>query len=265
MTRAALAPMILFVFAGCAGSREGAGPLPPPAGSVGPPLAGVRIEAGAEEAELVGRLAEYSRSAAARVETFFGAPFTRSVRVRVFPSRVEMEAYMREAWGLEEAACWMVAGAEEEGLILLSPRVWREEACDHDPTDQDHVRDLVAHELVHVYHMLRNPTHELEGVEGLDWFVEGLATYASGQYERSHAERAREAVAAGAAPERLADAWTGPYRYGVSGSLVAYVESRIGRAGVINLLEATRLEEVLTAVGMSEPEFLAGWAAWVRG
>jgi hypothetical protein len=223
----------------------------------------IRIEAVGEEDELVARLAEYARRGAERVEAYFGAPFHEAVRVRVFSDRSAMDAYMREAWGMDETACWMVGGAEEDGLILLSPRVWRTEACDHDPGDEDHVRDLVAHELVHVYHMQRNPSDEFDGVEGLDWFVEGLATYVSGQYQRFHVGRAREAVATGAAPVRLADAWTGSYRYGVSGSLVAYLESRIGRAGLTRLLGATRLEEVLAGIGMSEPELLAAWAAWV--
>jgi hypothetical protein len=224
----------------------------------------IRIEADAEDGDLVARLTGYAQSGAERVESFFGAPFPGPVRVRIFPDRSAMDAYMREAWGMDETACWMVGGAEEEGLILLSPRVWREEACDHDPDDETHARDLVAHELVHVYHMQHSPSDAFDGVEGLDWFVEGLATYASGQYERFHVERAREAVATGAAPERLADAWTGPYRYGVSGSLVAYLESRIGRAEVTRLLGATRLEEVLAAAGMSESELLAAWAEWVR-
>jgi hypothetical protein len=92
-----------------------------------------------------------------------------------------------------------------------------------------------------------------------------LATFVSGQYERFHVDRAREAIEAGAAPERLADAWTGSYRYGVSGSLVAYLESRVGRSRIRGLLEARGLDEVLAAVGMTEPELLAAWAQWVRG
>jgi hypothetical protein len=224
----------------------------------------IEVEVAPEDHELTERFTIYSREGATRVETFFDAPFPRPVRVRVFPSRAALDDHFREAWGMDQPSeCWMVGGAEEEALVLLSPRVWREEACDHDPDDDAHIRDLVAHELVHVYHMQWSPSHEFDGVEGLDWFVEGLATYVSSQYERFHVARAREALASGSAPKRLADAWTGPYRYGVSSSLVAYVASRIGRAGMMRLLSATNLEEVLAEVGMGEDELLAAWMAWV--
>jgi hypothetical protein len=244
--------------AACAGAtnRVSMDPVPPTA---------VVVEADPADASLVPRLSAYAGHGVERIETYFGAPFPAPVRIRVFSGRAEMDAYMREAWGMQETACWMVGGAEEGALILLSPRVWREEACDHDPDDEDHVRDLVAHELVHVYHMQRNSTHEFDGVEGLDWFVEGLATFVSGQYERFHMNRAREAIDAGAAPAGLEDAWTGSYRYGVSGSLVAYLESRLGRSGIGGLLAARHLDEVLAAVGMTEPQLLAAWAEWVRG
>jgi hypothetical protein len=224
----------------------------------------VIVEASQADDEIARTIEADASEGVRRIEEYFGAEaFVSPPRVRVFPGRAELDAYVREAWGLEGTECWMVGAAEEEALILLSPRVWREEACDHDPGDPNHVRDLVAHELVHVYHMQRNPTRAFESVEGLDWFVEGLATLVSGQYERFHVERAREAVASGAAPAQLADAWSGRYRYGVSGSLVAYVETRVGKGGVARLLTATRLDEALSAVGDTEAEFLAAWAAWV--
>ena len=157
----------------------------------------------------------------------------------------------------------MVGGAENEGVVLVSPRLWTPD-CDHDPADSQHVRDLVVHELVHVFHMQHNPSSEFEGADEIGWFVEGLATYASGQFEHGHADRALEAVESGAVPERLAEAWSGPYRYGVSGSLVAYVDDRIGRAGLAELLGATTQAEILDRLGMTEPELLAAWAAWVR-
>jgi hypothetical protein len=205
-----------------------------------------------------------ARAGAAAVETFFDAPFPRSVLVRVFPDRATFDRHLREEWGMEETACWMVGGAEEDALVLLSPRVWREEACDHDPGDADHVRELIAHELVHVYHMQVNAADEFEGVEGLDWLVEGVATWASGQLDRAQMARAREAVAKGEVPASLADAWTGPYRYGVAGSLAAFVGERVGRPGRRALLEAMGLAEVLEAVGLSEAELLAEWEEWVR-
>lgn len=232
-----------------------------PAPFGGPDL---RFQISPADSAVAASLQTYSRVGASRVEAFFGRPFPNLVLVRVFPDRESFDRHLREAWGMEEVACWMVGGAEEEALVLLSPRAWREEACDHDPEDAEHVRDLVAHELAHVYHMQVNPSHEFAGVEGLDWFVEGLATYVSGQLERFHRARAREAVEKGEGPLGLDDAWTGPYRYGVAGSLVAFVDERIGRDGLSALLEARTREEVLAAVGLTEDELLAEWRDWVR-
>jgi hypothetical protein len=209
-------------------------------------------------------LREYVREGRQRIEAFFGRPFAESFVLRVLPTREAYDRHAAEKWGMSETACWMVGGAENEGVILVSPRLWTPE-CDHDPSDAMHVRDLVVHELVHVYHMQNNPSNEFEGADEVGWFVEGLATYASGQLEHGHAARAREAVETGAVPERLADAWSGPYRYGVSGSLVAFVDERVGRAGLVELLGATTQTEILDRLGMTESELLAAWAAWVRG
>lgn len=224
----------------------------------------VAFEAEAADSALAPTLRGYALEGAARVESLFGAPFPRPVTVRIYPDRASFDAHLMEAWGMPEVACWMVGGAEEDALVVLSPRVWREAACDHDPDDAAAVGDLIAHELVHVYHMQANPSEAFDGVEGLDWFVEGLATWASGQLEGTQAGRAREAVETGAAPASLDAAWTGPYRYGVSGSMVAFVAERVGPAGIVDLLGATTRAEVLDAVGLDEPGFLAAWAAWVE-
>ncbi len=224
----------------------------------------LRFEIAAADASLASSIEGRVRDGAARVEAYFGRRFPRPVVVRVFPDRASFDRHLLEAWGMPEMACWMVGGAEEEALVLLSPRVWGESACDHDPDDADHVGDLVAHELVHVFHMQVSPSDEFAGVEGLDWFVEGLATFVSGQLERSHADRVVEVVEKGELPDALDDVWTGPYRYGVSGSLVAFVPGRIGRDGVVELLEATTREEVLAAVGLTEAELLSRWEAGLR-
>ena len=75
--------------------------------------------------------------------------------------------------------------------------------------------------------------------------------------------RAAEAIAAGEAPAELAEAWSGPYRYGVSGSLVAWIDDHWGRATLREALEFTSWKEFEARLGMTEPEFLAGWENWV--
>lgn len=190
-------------------------------------------------------------------------PFPDTVSVRVYPSRDGFSAALRDAWGLPETACWMVGGAGDYDLYLLSPAVWKDQACEHDPTDRQQVRQLVAHEAVHVYHGQVNPSDDLGLLEDIGWFTEGLATYISGQLETGHAGRAAEAIANGESPEHLANAWSGQYRYGVCGSMVAFIDSVWGRPTLKRLLTTTSQAELLGVLGVSEAEFLQRWKAWV--
>ena len=159
----------------------------------------------------------------------------------------------------------MVGGADDHTLHLLAPDRWDTEACEHDAADAEHVRRLVTHELVHVYHGQVNPSADLGLLEDLAWFTEGLATYVSGQLEARHQGRAAEAIREGRAPERLADAWSGPFRYGVAGSMVAFIDEAWGRDTLRGLLAATSQAQLLDALGVDEPGFLERWEQWVVG
>ncbi len=221
-----------------------------------PPLA---IQASPVDAEWVPVVEAGLLEGRRRIEAFFGRPFLEPYRVTVFPERAQFDAYSSGRWKTPASAPWMVAAGVADHLLLLSPRAWRAEAAEHDPDDEAHVRELLCHELVHVYHGQHNPRRDFEGLDPLGWFVEGLATLVSGQLERSHRGAAREALAAGAAPTRLEDAGSGRYRYGVSGSLVGFVEHRYGREMLWRLLAAVSEEEALSLLGTSEEELLAGW------
>lgn len=192
-------------------------------------------------------------------------PFPDTVSVWIFADRAGFSEALREAWGIPETACWMVGAADDYHLYLLSPGAWREEACEHDPEDAEHRRLLVTHEAVHVYHGQVNPSDDIGLLEEIGWFVEGLATWTSGQLETAHAGRAAEALAAGEGPTRLAAAWSGPYRYGVAGSLVAWIDAIWGRDVLRAALEFTSWDEFEALLGMSEAEFLAAWRLWVEG
>lgn len=199
-----------------------------------------------------------------RIVSFFGHPFAEPVRVIVLPGREAFTAHLRRLWGFPETRCWMVGAAGRRELALLSPRVWISEACEHDPDDPDHVGDLIAHELVHAFHAQRNPSDEFAGMDDLGWLIEGLSTYVSGQLEAGQMERARQAVESGAGPATLAAAWSDEYRYGVAGSLVAFVDRTYGRERLFHLLGATTPEEVLASLRTDEAELLGAWRSWVR-
>jgi hypothetical protein len=220
---------------------------------------------GPMDAEVARELEPVLAAAVADVERFFGSPFAAPFDVRIDPERAAFDASFPPEWGIERTECWMVASGVAARLELLSPRVWRTEACEHDPDDARHVRELVAHELVHVYHGQHNPSPDFAEVTGIDWFVEGLATHASGQLASGELASAREALEKDAGPLALADAWKGKYRYGISGSLVAFVDHELGREALVGMLDVTSAEELLARIGRGEEELLAGWRVWVLG
>jgi len=205
------------------------------------------------------------RAGIAGVESYFGAPFPASFEVLVHADRAAFEASLPPAWGMTSTECWMVASGTADVLLLLSPQAWRTQACEHDPDDALELQRLLTHELVHVYHGQHNPSPDFTAVSGLDWFVEGVATLASGQLDAERLARARDALAAGRGPARLEDAWRGPERYGFSGALVASLEARLGRAELLALLSATSLDELLGRVGVPETELLERWRAQLLG
>ena len=179
------------------------------------------------------------------IEEFFGKPFPRPSDVEVFSERSAFDAYIKKRWKVPKTEPWMVATGVADRLLILSPRVWKTEAVEHNPADATHVREVVAHEMVHVFHGQQNQTGDFEGMDDLGWFVEGLATYVSGQLSHEHRGAAAEAIQAGKAPRRLADAWSGQYRYGVCGSMVEFVDQRWGRGTIWSLLAVTKPEVAL--------------------
>ena len=226
------------------------------------PEGAFRVRAEDVPAEAAARVREDLVWTEARIGRWLG-PFPDTVLVRVLPGRAAFDAALREAWAIPETACWMVGAADDHSLYLLSPAVWRAEACEHDGDDGGHRRRLITHEAVHAYHGQVNPSPDVGLLEDVGWFVEGLATYVSGQLAAEHAGRAAEAVAAGRAPVRLTEAWSGPYRYGVAGSLAAFIDRRWGRAALRRAMTATTQAGLLAPLGLDEDGFLAEWRAWV--
>lgn len=195
----------------------------------------------------------------ARVEQFFGGRFTRSVDFRVVPNRAAFDAAIPPELGMGKSQCWMVGMGIGDRLVLLGPGDWKAEACEHDPANATELERLIAHELTHVYHGQHNPHPDFAGEDDLGWWIEGLAVLVSGQLTPDRVTQVRAAIAAGAAPTRLDDMWSGKLRYGFAGSLAAYVDKNWGRATTRRLLAATSNAEALRMLGVTEPELLAGW------
>jgi hypothetical protein len=266
--------LALLSSAGCSSSEPPVAPVaqpvaPPPAPVAPPPaptsLLTVQHEAvDAAEAAWLRPVLEDGLSV---VASALGRTWLEPVTVSIVPDRAAYTASFPAEYGMTETQCWMVAWAVADRLVVLSPRAWRgPEVCEHDPDDHEEVALLLHHELVHALHGQHNPTRDFTGMEEeLGWFIEGLATFASGQLERKHAGDARAAIAAGAVPESLSVAWSGRWRYGVCGSLVAYLEHRCGRERLAGMMAATKQAQLLEMAGLTEAELLAAWKEWAAG
>jgi hypothetical protein len=117
--------------------------------------------------------------------------------------------------------------------------------------------------MVHVFHAQTSPNPNFESMDEIGWFVEGLAVYASGQLDGSKLASPREAIEKGKAPAELEKAWSGKYRYGVSGSMVKFIDAKYGRKTLLELLKLTNEKDLLGALKISEADFLARWKEFV--
>ncbi len=214
-----------------------------------------------EDTDFEKRLHSYVAEGRSRIKTFFGSDIPAPFTVRLSPDRKAFTEFFKKKWGISESQCWWVAAGVADTLVMLSPRVWAKEACEHDAHDTDHVKGIVIHELVHVFHGQHNP--KVEELDEIGWFVEGLAAYVSGQLEGRHRGAARKAIETNAAPKKLAKAWSGPHRYGVSGSLVKYIDVTYGRDMILKMLPVENQTNLLKMIKLTEPQLLNAWRKFV--
>lgn len=212
-----------------------------------------------QDRDIAPDLQEMVRTGFDRVEEFFGTPFKREFVFEIHSNRDEFDQYLKRRWNVPQSQRWMVASGVADRLTMISPRVWDTEADEHDPSNTDHIRELLAHELVHVYHGQFCPRPDFEGMDELGWFIEGLAVYVSGQLSNSHMGAAREAIQSGKAPTKLTEAWSGRYRYGVSGSMVEFIVAQHGKAMLSKLLRVTNNADALELLSTSEVDFIDSW------
>ena len=158
-----------------------------------------------------------------------------------------------------KSECWMVAGGVASKLDLISPKNWDKEACEHVYADSSKTQNLITHELFHVYHGQLNPSPDFSETCDIDWFVEGFATFASGQCDSLRIADVKNAIAENNIPDSLSKFWSGKLRYGLSGSVVMFLDAKYGRKKLLELLKFNRKAELLAALGISEDELLKEW------
>jgi hypothetical protein len=206
----------------------------------------------------------YATAGMDRAEQAFQVTFRERFELVVYPDRRSMIDRWRQAWNQPsfESKCWMVAAGWAAELSVLSPRLWATDACGHDASDSVHVNLIVAHEMVHVLHAQSNGAYGALQA-GAPWLSEGLAVYASGQWSREYAGRARDLARAGNLPESFQAMWATSNGYALAGATVAYITATRGDGVLRSLLSAESWPAVLGIMGVSERDLIAAMRTWL--
>ncbi|MBL7810400.1 MAG: hypothetical protein JNN28_21430 [Saprospiraceae bacterium] len=203
---------------------------------------------------------------AVELEHFFADTFLQKFEVRIHPDRNHLDSVWQHEWQMPEfhSECWMVASGIATKLDLLDPAVWPKEGCEHRWEDSVASFQLLKHELCHVFHGQRNPSPDFSQVEGIDWFVEGLAVYSSGQCDGHRLKGVQEWIKQKESLPNLDVFWSGKHKYGLSGSMVMYLDQTYGRKKLSQLLCLRTKAELLDFLHCSEAALLSSWNTWIR-
>lgn len=195
--------------------------------------------------------------------TFFTASALQPYTISIYPDRTSLTDHWRVAWQFPsfQAECWMIAAAWATELNLLSPRAWSRDACGHSASNTTHIRNVLAHEVVHVLHGQVGQHANIGSMVNAQWFTEGLATYVSGMLDVDYAGAVQARLNAGFAPRTLAEVWNDQANYPLSASIVRYIDRRYGRSALRDLLTARSSSTILTRLGVGEAELLTAWRA----
>jgi hypothetical protein len=199
------------------------------------------------------------------VRSFFNPPLFKEFAIYVHPDRKSLDSTWQKDWNMPDfkSECWMVASGVSTRLDLISPILWDKESSEHKYADIIKTEQLITHELIHVYHGQLNVSPDFSSTDGIDWFVEGLATYASGQCDSSRMSEVKKAISENKIPAGLDKYWTGKIRYGLSGTVVMYIDNTYGRSKLIDLLPLNKKTDLLAELNTTESALLEGWRNFI--
>jgi hypothetical protein len=255
-----LIPVVALALASCGGQTTDADSREPQSEE----HTGYRLEYVAADRTVAQSLVPMIERGRRTAEQFFATTYPSSFVTRVFPDRASLTARWRAVWNQPtlETQCWMIAGGWATEFDILSPSVWRTEACAHDGSNSAHVANVVAHELVHVLHGQRNSAF-MSLNAAAPWIVEGMAAFASGQWASDYASSARATVNGGFTPTTFAALWSGPANYALAGSVFSHIHQRFGVDAVRRLLTVRSEAELLTTLSTDAPTLLREWRTWM--
>lgn len=224
-------------------------------------LDGITLYFHAEKEDVVQDISNFSIKGKSKIQEFFGKQFKDSIAIYIHSNRAELDKIWQSDWNYPEfkSECWMVASGIAKKVDILSPNQWEKEACEHSYSDKNATFLLVTHELIHSYHGQVNKSPDFSDVEGIDWFVEGLAVYASGQLTPDRKSPIKQFIENNKSPKKLDDFWKGKYKYGLSGSMVQFIDQTYGRQNIIELLPMNNIKDILSHLKISESELIENW------
>lgn len=209
----------------------------------------------------VNQIRKYVASGLKQCTRSLNREFTGQVDVYLFPSRKMLDQQWQSAWNMPSfvSECWMVGSGVQSRLDLLSPSVWDSFACEHDPKNESEIKRLVHHELVHILHSDYNLSPSFEDINNIDWFVEGLATFISGQLDSERLIRTIKYVRETDGPNELSMLWKGNNRYGLAGSMIAYIDAKYGREMLSELMRYNDVNDILDKLEVTEEDLISRW------
>ena len=197
--------------------------------------------------------------------SFFKDTFKNRFVVNVHPNRKSLDAQWQNDWNMPsfKSECWMVASGIAARLDIISPSIWDTESCEHNYSDKNKTQALITHELIHVFHGQFCKSKDFGEFVNMDWFVEGLASYASGQCDSSAIAEVKKAYMANSLPDKLDKFWTGKLRYSISGAVVMFIDKKFGRNILKEVMKCSKLTEVLILLKCTEPEFISEFKMYI--
>ena len=224
---------------------------------------GITVEYRAIDEDIATQMFMHAEWGRVSIENFFSIRGPATFTARVYPDRASLANFFELNHPDTEHECWMVASANAREIVMLSPRLWATDACGHDGTNAMHVRQVITHEVVHVFHHQRNPDPIRLQVEA-EWFEEGVAVLVSGQLDAAARSAVKQFVQNGFAPTTLAQALSlSPNAYATAGSLVDYIHATHGVGQLLTLLGEDRSSGLFTRLGTTESALLSAWRQFV--
>src|SRR5262245_38360582 len=150
--RSLLAAITIAALAGC--EKEAPTSVPPADEWLTVAGGGLSIRAVRADSGLVPMVRDAIRAGESTATAFLSAAPLQPYSIAIYPDRTALTDRWRIAWQLPtfQPECWLIAAAWATELDLLSPRAWARDACGHDPANTTHIRNVLAHEVVHVLH-----------------------------------------------------------------------------------------------------------------